>query len=390
MEFVFRSVSNKKKKLKNFNFDLSNFTIAEDYNSFLINDRKFSLFFREYRYKYFNDLKIKGRYSFIFTAHHYDDQIETLYMRTRGRYDWTNLLGVQEYRGCIRRPLLAVKKKNIFDYAIKHGIPWFFDNTNTDNVFFRNRIRNTILINKSMFYYTFLSILNKYSKINFYFFNKQFKKNKKRMVVREFPFIVLNKFNFLSLSDNYKKIFLQIILKKYNNGNILMNKNTKWSALWEYIGKNKNLKDFTLNKNIFVNNSKDLIIIRNFKTYQKRIELVNETVWNKYIFKIEKKDSFIDDKDMDCIYINESLLLQGLFIRNWNMGDFYIDRNNKKKKVSKLFLKNKFNNYKKMIHPLIVNSDDEILWIPGLTNKFNLNSSFSKNNCMKISIEILN
>ena len=241
-----------------------------------------------------------------------------------------------------------------------------------------------------MFYYTFLSILNKYSKINFYFFNKQFKKNKKRMVVREFPFIVLNKFNFLSLSDNYKKIFLQIILKKYNNGNILMNKNTKWSALWEYIGKNKNLKDFTLNKNIFVNNSKDLIIIRNFKTYQKRIELVNETVWNKYIFKIEKKDSFIDDKDMDCMYINESLLLQGLFIRNWNMGDFYIDRNNKKKKVSKLFLKNKFNNYKKMIHPLIVNSDDEILWIPGLTNKFNLNSSFSKNNCMKISREILN
>lgn len=45
MEFIFRSVSNKKKKLKNFNFDLSNFTIAEDYNSFLINDRKFSLFF---------------------------------------------------------------------------------------------------------------------------------------------------------------------------------------------------------------------------------------------------------------------------------------------------------------------------------------------------------
>ena len=32
MEFIFRSVSNKKKKLKNFNFDLSNFTIAEDYN----------------------------------------------------------------------------------------------------------------------------------------------------------------------------------------------------------------------------------------------------------------------------------------------------------------------------------------------------------------------
>ena len=87
---------------------------------------------------------------------------------------------------------------------------------------------------------------------------------------------------------------------------------------------------------------------------------------------------------------NKNLLSEGLFVRNWNVGDFYIDRSNKKKKVSKLFLKNKFNNYKKMVHPLIVNSNDEILWIPGLTNEFNLNNPNSKNNCIKISKEILN
>ena len=348
------------------------------------------LFFRKYRYKYLNDLKKKAQYSFIFTAHHYNDQIETLYMRTRGKYNWTNLLGVQEYRGYVRRPLLQIKKKDIFSYAIKHGIPWFFDNTNNDNIFFRNKIRNTVLINKSSFYYMFLSLLNKYSKINFYFFNKQLEKNKRKIIISESPFIVLNKLNFLNLSDNYKKIFFQLILKKYNNGNLLMNKNTKWSALWSYISKNKNLKDFTLSKEIFVNNSKDLIIIRNFKKYQKKIDLVDEAIWNKYIFKIEEKDFVAGKQGLNCIYINKNLLSEGLFVRNWNIGDFYIDRSNKKKKVSKLFLKNKFNNYKKMVHPLIVNSNDEILWIPELTNEFNLNNPNSKNNCIKISKEILN
>ena len=49
-------------------------------------------FYREYRYNYFDCLRIKNKYNFIFTAHHYYDQLETIYMRTLGKYDWTNLL----------------------------------------------------------------------------------------------------------------------------------------------------------------------------------------------------------------------------------------------------------------------------------------------------------
>ena len=68
-------------------------------------------FFREYRYNYFNSLIKINKYNFIFTAHHYDDQIETLYMKTRGVYDWTKLIGIREYKEFLRRPLLKVKKK---------------------------------------------------------------------------------------------------------------------------------------------------------------------------------------------------------------------------------------------------------------------------------------
>jgi len=199
----------------------------------------------------------------------------------------------------------------------------------------------------------------------------------------------LEKEKFLNLSAAHKKIFLQNILKKYNNNNFLINKNTKWISLWNYLNKDKNLKDFELNKNIIVNNSRDLIVLRNKKDYKRKIDLVNNTIWNEYIFKIEAGNCVSRD-NRDCIYLNREVLINGLFLRNWKIGDVYRDKNNKKKRVSKLFLKNKFNNYKKMVYPLVVDANDRILWIPGLLDGFNGYDDFSKNNCIKISKEILN
>ena len=123
---------------------------------------------------------------------------------------------------------------------------------------------------------------------------------------------------------------------------------------------------------------------------KKKVDLKHSTVWNNYIFKI-KKTNCLDGFDLDknSIYLKEEIFKKGLFLRNWKTGDVYRDKNNKKKRVSKLFLKNKFNNYKKMVYPLLVDASDRILWIPGLLDGFGYDD-FSKNNCIKISKEILN
>ena len=166
---------------------------------------------------------------------------------------------------------------------------------------------------------------------------------------------------------------------------------SKWLELWNYLSKNKNLNDFILDKGVFVNNSRDLIIIKNKKKYEKKINLIDDAVWGDYIFKLEKTyESGNDVFDKNNFYVQVDLFSRGLFIRNWHLGDFYIDSKNKKKRVSKLFLKNKFNNYKKMIHPLIVDSNDKILWIPGLVNNLDNTVLSGNNNCIKISKEILN
>jgi len=347
-------------------------------------------FYRNYRYVYFDDLAKKNKYNFIFTGHHYDDQVETLYMRTQGRYDWTRLQGVRESKGLIRRPFLKVKKRSLFNYAIKKGVCWVFDVTNNDNNILRNNVRNKLLPNRNIFSHWRLLFLNKYSKINFLLFKSRFNKIKDKIIISNNGFILLNKKCFLKLNLKYRKLFFQSILKKYNN-DYLMNKASKWSALWRYLDKDKNLRDFILDKNIFVNNSKNLIIIKNKKEYIKKINLTNEAIWEDCVFKLESvSDLNMQKVDKDKFYVHTDLFAKGLFIRNWSQGDSYIDSNNNKKRVSKLFLKNKFNNYEKMIYPIVVDANDVIVWIPGLVNNVNNINIVGNNNCIKISKEILN
>ena len=314
-------------------------------------------------------------------------------MKTRGRFDWTNLLGVRESIKQIRRPFLQIKKNIIINYAIKNGVFWIFDNTNADNNFLRNKTRNLVL-SRNKKKALLLSILHKYSKCKFYLFKRRVKQLRRRIILRDDRWIVLKKNYFLKLNSNSKKIFLQTILKKYNDDKYLILKNSKWNELWNYLNKNKNLKDFILSDNIFITNSRDLVVIRYDKGYEKKMLLDNDTIWDDYMFKVTK-DTCINKKqekfnNKDNVFIDRSLFSKGLFLRNWRTGDSYLDIKNNKKRVSKLFLKNKFNNYQKMSHPIMVDANDNIVWVPGLTIVHSTINLSAKNNCIKISKEILN
>ena len=137
---------------------------------------------------------------------------------------------------------------------------------------------------------------------------------------------------------------------------------------------------------------KSLIIIRENEDYNKQIILKKNTIWNQYIFRLDNERNLLNSKvlNRNIAYISRDIVKQGLYIRNWHIGDYYLNSNQQKKKVSKLFIKNKFNNYNKMYYPIIVNSKDEIIWIPGLVNTQKTSQNSSNNNYIKISKEILN
>lgn len=94
------------------------------------------------RYECLNRIAVHEDCSYIVTAHHLDDQIETVVMRLLRKSPDVSLRGISEKRFNIIRPLLKYSKKELEDYLKAQGFEWSTDSTNYNNSFERNKIRN--------------------------------------------------------------------------------------------------------------------------------------------------------------------------------------------------------------------------------------------------------
>ena len=72
---------------------------------------------RNERYQYLNQISEINKIDFILTAHHKDDQIETLLMKYFDKSDWISYLGIREKYNKIVRPMLNIYKNEILSYA---------------------------------------------------------------------------------------------------------------------------------------------------------------------------------------------------------------------------------------------------------------------------------
>ncbi len=78
-------------------------------------------------------------------AHHQDDQIETFLLRLVRGSGQAGLVGMRKRSGLWWRPLLEVTRQQILAYATECQLEWVDDNSNSDPVYLRNRIRHHIL-----------------------------------------------------------------------------------------------------------------------------------------------------------------------------------------------------------------------------------------------------
>jgi tRNA(Ile)-lysidine synthase len=81
----------------------------------------------------------------IATAHHADDQIETVLLRLLRGTGLRGLSGIPLRRGIIIRPLLRFRKTELIAYAASHSIPFREDETNATDLYARNQIRRALL-----------------------------------------------------------------------------------------------------------------------------------------------------------------------------------------------------------------------------------------------------
>jgi tRNA(Ile)-lysidine synthetase-like protein len=101
---------------------------------------------RELRYAFFDDLISRGEVDAVLTAHHADDQVETVLFRALRGTGMAGLEGIPERRAPgIVRPLLPYSRAELEAYAGHHRLRPRVDPTNGSLAFARNRVRLRLL-----------------------------------------------------------------------------------------------------------------------------------------------------------------------------------------------------------------------------------------------------
>lgn len=99
------------------------------------------------RYALFESQLLSGEV--LLTAHHRDDQAETLLLNLLRGSGTTGLAGIGDQQplgaGRLLRPLLKTGRQEILHYAAEHDLPWLEDPSNEETELDRNFLRHEVL-----------------------------------------------------------------------------------------------------------------------------------------------------------------------------------------------------------------------------------------------------
>ena len=331
---------------------------------------------REIRFSFFNEILSKYNFDFILTAHHLDDNIETIFLNISRGKKISIFSGMNVVNDSIVKPLLFNEKKDIINYAKQNNVIWREDRSNVQNKYLRNYIRNILIpffikINNN-YKSNFIDLFFKAQKIKFlkdlYFKNELSKvfTVKNDVIVTQKSF--WKNFNVNDLEFEY--------YRNFNFFNVIEIFNLIRSDSGKFI------KSST---HIILSNRKELIIKENPKINNKQTSYkIDMGMNNKPIrINISKIPKPLKQKE-NKIYISKKVDLP-LKIRKWKNGDFFYPIGmTGKKKVSKFFKDQKMSIFDKKNQWLLTSNNDDIIWIVG--KRVDKRYIETKSECLEISI----
>jgi len=100
---------------------------------------------RDLRYDWFEKIRKESECSYILTAHHADDVIETVLINLTRGTGIHGLTGIKAKINRLVRPLLPFSRDELKAYAIDNQVEYREDYTNAQTDFVRNKIRHQII-----------------------------------------------------------------------------------------------------------------------------------------------------------------------------------------------------------------------------------------------------
>lgn len=326
---------------------------------------------RDLRYEWFNEIQHSTfniqndvhQTSYILTAHHANDNIETVLMNFFRGTGIKGLRGILPKQQKIIRPLLFAKRIEIENFATENNLAFITDSTNAQNEYTRNYFRNDIIPAIQKIFpqaeENSLQNINRFIDVEV-LYNQAITLHKNKLCLLKgnevhIPVLKLAKakplqtivyeivkdFGFTALQTNDIVNLLQSDSGKYiQSSTHRIIRNRKWIIISP-----KNTNEAVT---ILIEEGDKKISFENGK-----LELVLNS-------KLDIKNSKFD------IQLDVSKITFPLLLRKWKEGDYFYPLGMKhKKKLSRFFIDNKLSLTQKE-NTWVLESNKKIIWVVGM------------------------
>lgn len=311
---------------------------------------------RKLRYFWFDELMTQHDFSYLLTAHHLNDSIESFFINLMRGTGLKGLLGIRNQEKIIR-PLLSFSKDEIVNYAQQNQIKWREDVSNASTDYLRNKIRHKILPELEGIAPHFLSQSQRTLSLlegTYHILEQHIAQLKRELFNYEKENITINieQIQHLSPTEDYVFYLFQEFGFRHPTEIIkLMSAQNSAEIQSEKYRLIKNRTQFIIKK---LNNENSLSLSipqADFKLVEMKWELEKSRCKNpKTIISFDLK-----------------LIKFPLHLRLRKEGDVFFPSGmgGKSKKLSKYFKDNKFSKIEKENCQILCDAQDRILWVVG-------------------------
>ncbi len=320
---------------------------------------------RELRYEWFETIRKSNNYHAIATAHHRDDNIETVLLNLVRGTGISGLHGILPRRDKIIRPMLCLSKSEIIEFAKQEQLLFREDRTNSESIFQRNLLRNEVIpllekINPN-FRDTFTGNIEKLREAES-IFNKGLAHLRKKFIEKRGSdfYIPIKK---LVQFESARSILFDL-LKDFGFGE------KQVMQIYDGLNEGSGKQYFSQSHRIIQN--RNFLIVANKEHSSSDVILVEDI--NKHVklregelkFQLVNGAHFSKDASADTAFIDFNKLKFPLILRKWKKGDYFypFGMKKKKKKLSDFFINNKISLLEKE-KIWIIESEKKIVWVVG-------------------------
>ena len=339
---------------------------------------------RQLRYEWFETLKNQKGFEYILTAHHADDNLETMLINLSRGTGLDGLTGIPELNGSVVRPLLEFDREGIYNFATYHKLSWREDSSNNSTKYVRNNLRHTIIpLLKEMnpsFIESFQNTQNHLKDTQSILEDYMLEVEDKVVESIDENQMIYNVDRILSL--NNPKGYLYQFLKGYNF--------TDWTQITALLEAQSG-KQIRSSTHRLIKNRSQLILTPLDKKSKISISIDASDTFvllpsQSFDLKLELSES-LGSTSNTVVYLDLELLQFPLRLGSWNEGDYFYPRGMKgKKKLSKYFKDEKLSLIEKE-NTVVLYSNNAVVWIVGMRadQRFIANEKSTK--ILKLSIE---